>query len=130
MSISLVIIGFLGMLVFLPWFICFCAKTGKTPRSTANRDGRSTADTSQATSVESSVVNLSEVESGVDNAQLAYEQQSFEASGYAEDASGDARTSSDEVSGTGAYVNQLVQVDGLEEDYGNYEKDNPAVLFV
>lgn len=75
------------------------------------------------------MANLSEVESGVDNAQLAYEQQSFEASGYAEDA-GDARTSSDEVSGTGAYVNQLVQVDGLEEDYGNYEKDNPAVLFV
>eukprot|EP00057_Strongylocentrotus_purpuratus_P007390 XP_011661864.1 PREDICTED: E3 ubiquitin-protein ligase MARCH8 isoform X2 [Strongylocentrotus purpuratus] len=128
-SISLVIIGFLGMLVFLPWFICFCAKTGKTPRSTANRDGGSTADTSQGTSVESSVVNLSEVESGVDNAQLAYEQQSFEASGYAEDAS-DARTSSDEVGGTGAYVNQVVQVDGLEEDYGNFEKDNPAVLFV
>ncbi|XP_041460185.1 E3 ubiquitin-protein ligase MARCHF8-like isoform X2 [Lytechinus variegatus] len=130
-SISLVIIGFLGMLVFLPWFICFCLKTGKTPRATANRNGRSTADTSQDTSVVSSVVNLSEIDPVVDNAQSAYtyEQQNFEASGYAEGAS-DTRTSSDDISGTGAYVNQIVQVDGLEEDNSVHDKGNAAVLFV
>ncbi|XP_072174717.1 E3 ubiquitin-protein ligase MARCHF8-like [Diadema setosum] len=144
-AVSLMIIGAVGLLVFLPWFVIFCARTGRTPRSLRGDNpeddvGNSTTSTNSSTLDASTGDSLSDGGDGVmvENAQVADERLGGSRPQCADRcnvvSTGAQTTDCAEAQSacpadTWSYFNPVVHENGVTEDSIHF-RDNPEIIYV